>query len=152
MSSALNLFDLAGEVDENSGPVISLEIGRLAEAYPIAASIGDLMRALDYPPLDIYSVRLTLLEAAANAVQHGIANDPNKRIQIRYVVRPSETVVEVRDEGTGFDPAAVPEPCLDENLHKPSGRGVFLMRVYSNSVSFNPQGNQVTLCRRRSEP
>jgi serine/threonine-protein kinase RsbW len=151
MSSALNLPDLSGEVDENSGQVIRFEIVSITEAYAIAASIGDLMRALDYPPLDIFSVRLTLLEAAANAVQPGSANDPNKRIQIRCLVRPSETVVEVRDEGTGFDPAAVPDPCLDENLHKPSG-GVFLMRVYSNSVNFNPQGNQVTLCRRRSEP
>jgi serine/threonine-protein kinase RsbW len=44
----------------------------------------------------------------------------------------------------------VPDPTLDENLEKPHGRGVMLMRTYMNEVSFNATGNCVTLVKFRS--
>jgi serine/threonine-protein kinase RsbW len=53
-------------------------------------------------------------------------------------------------QGDGFDPDAVPDPLAPENLEKPSGRGLLLMRHYLTSVDFNEKGNHVTLCRCRS--
>jgi hypothetical protein len=44
----------------------------------------------------------------------------------------------------GADPLS--EPFLD----RPCGRGLFLMRSYMTWVSFNREGNRVTLCRQRS--
>jgi serine/threonine-protein kinase RsbW len=57
--------------------------------------------------------------------------------------------VEIEDRGPGFDPGAVPDPTLEQNLEIPSGRGLMLMRAYMTSVTFNPAGNRVRLLYRR---
>ncbi|HOF18390.1 MAG TPA: ATP-binding protein [Phycisphaerae bacterium] len=54
------------------------------------------------------------------------------------------------DEGTGFDPTRVPDPTADENLEKPSGRGLMLMRAYMDEVRYNDRGNQVFLMKRNT--
>lgn len=54
----------------------------------------------------------------------------------------------VRDEGPGFDPHALPDPTAPENLEKPCGRGLLLMRTFMDSVEFNAQGNEVTMIKR----
>ena len=51
--------------------------------------------------------------------------------------------------GPGFDPDAIPDPTLDENLEIPSGRGLLLMRAYMRSVEFNAVGNVVQMVYRR---
>jgi serine/threonine-protein kinase RsbW len=135
-------------LEENTRRV---QISTLAEVYPLFAMLESWMSALDYPAKDIFAVRLSLHEAVTNALQHGNENDPTKIVRIRYLVKPKAVVVEVRDQGRGFKPAEVPDPRLDENVGKLSGRGVFLIRVYSSWVSHNPQGNQVTFCRNRSD-
>lgn len=128
-----------------------VQVHTMPEAYLVAGWVEDRMRALAYPPADLFAVRLTLLEAVANAIQHGHGNDPRKAVRVNYVVRPREVVMEVRDQGHGFDPAAVADCRLDQNVDKPRGRGIFLMQTYSTELHFNRPGNQVTLCRRRTE-
>jgi len=51
----------------------------------------------------------------------------------------------IRDEGRGFNPSVLPDPCDPANLEKASGRGILLMRSFMDEISFNEQGNQVTL-------
>jgi hypothetical protein len=43
----------------------------------------------------------------------------------------------------------LPDPLDPENLEKASGRGLLLIRTFMDEVAFNPQGNQITLCKRR---
>ncbi len=50
----------------------------------------------------------------------------------------------------GFDPEAVPDPTLPENLSRPDGRGVFLIRRLMDEVRFNDKGNSVCMMLRRS--
>jgi anti-sigma regulatory factor (Ser/Thr protein kinase) len=57
----------------------------------------------------------------------------------------------IRDEGPGFDPSTLPDPTDPENLLRPCGRGVMLMRTFMNEVTFNDRGNEVTLIWRRKE-
>jgi serine/threonine-protein kinase RsbW len=56
-------------------------------------------------------------------------------------------LVEIRDEGPGFDPDGLPDPLAPQNLERPGGRGVFLIRQYMTWVQFNETGNAVTLCK-----
>ena len=58
----------------------------------------------------------------------------------------------MRDEGSGFDPGALPDPLDPENLEKASGRGVLLMRAFMDDVRYNDAGNEVTLVLRRKSP
>ena len=94
---------------------------------------------------DVFSVRLALEEAVVNAIRHGNKADPNKRIHVNYLIEQSRLVVNVEDEGAGFDLESVPDPTAEENLEADHGRGILLMRVYMDEVSYNDRGNAVTL-------
>jgi serine/threonine-protein kinase RsbW len=54
-------------------------------------------------------------------------------------------VIYVKDEGEGFSPKKLPDPRERENLEKPCGRGVLLMRAYMNDLQYNEQGNEVCM-------
>ena len=122
----------------------------LSELRPVFEKLENWMRVLGYARKDIFAVTLALHEAAANGIRHGHRGDPRKRLYVRYLVTPDVVVLEVEDEGPGFDVSQAPDPLLDEYIDRPCGRGLFLMRAYMSWVSYNPAGNRVTLGRRRS--
>jgi serine/threonine-protein kinase RsbW len=109
------------------------------------------MRFMGYPRKDLFAVTLALHEAATNAFQHGNRGDSSKYVLITYMVAETEVLVEVKDEGCGFDPDQVPNPLAEECLDRPGGRGLFMMRAYMSWVTFNQQGNRVTMGRWRSD-
>jgi serine/threonine-protein kinase RsbW len=123
----------------------------LNDLQPVREKIQDWMRVFGYPRKDIFAVTLAVHEAMTNAVRHGNRCDPSKHVQVSFLVTLTEVLVEVVDQGRGFDPNHVPDPFTDENLGRPSGRGLFLMRAYTSWVTFNQDGNQVTLCKQRSD-
>lgn len=99
----------------------------------------------NYSPDDTFAVKLALEEALTNAVKHGNHNDSSKSVVIRYAIGPARAVIMIRDEGPGFSPNHVPDPTIDENLERPSGRGIMLMHAYMTRVHFNEAGNEVWL-------
>jgi serine/threonine-protein kinase RsbW len=123
----------------------------LASSLPAFEKIEDWMRVLGYPYRDLVAVILALREAILNAVRHGHRGDTDKHFRVRYVVTPDEVLLEVEDEGFGFNTEQVPDALAGWEEQQPRGRGLFLMRSYATWVSFNRTGNRVTLCRRRSE-
>lgn len=96
-----------------------------------------------YTPDNIFAIKLALEEALTNAVKHGNRNDSSKRIVVRYRITPHSVVIMVRDEGAGFCPRKVPDCTADENLERPSGRGIMLMNAYMTRVEYNEAGNEV---------
>lgn len=127
-----------------------VEANSLAALRPVFDKLDDWMRVLGYPRKDRVAVILAAREAVTNAVRHGHRCDPGKRFRLRYLVRPAEVLVEVEDDGFGFDPDRVPDALVAWEEQQPRGRGLFLMRSYASWLSFNRTGNRVTLCRRRS--
>jgi serine/threonine-protein kinase RsbW len=127
-----------------------VRVRTLAALRPIFDKIEDWMRVLGYSHQDVFAVTFALFEIATNAVRHGNRNNPEKWVQVRYLVTASEVLLEVEDEGWGFDPESIPSPLATGG--RPPCWGLFLTRAYMSWVSFNPQGNRVTLCRRRSAP
>jgi serine/threonine-protein kinase RsbW len=130
--------------------VRQVDLTSLGEVRPLAEALEDWMRVLGFPRKDIFAVKLALGEAVINAFRHGNRGDPRKVVRVKYVVTFAEVLVEVADEGAGFDPDQVPDLLSVENIERIRGRGLFLMRVYMSGVSFHPPGNRVTLWRRRS--
>jgi serine/threonine-protein kinase RsbW len=120
------------------------EIGRVLDR------LVETLEAHGYPRRDVFGIRLAVEEALVNAVKHGHRGDPTKRVSIRYRVGAKGVLVEVEDQGPGFDPDRVPDPLHSENLELPCGRGLLLMRSYMTSVRFGRQGSRVTLYKRRS--
>lgn len=89
--------------------------------------------------------RVGLTEALSNAMMYGNGHDASKSVVLEVVMDPGCLQATVRDQGSGFDPASVPDPTLPENLSRSCGRGLFLMRELLDEVSYNERGNEVTL-------
>ncbi len=91
----------------------------------------------------IFAIKLALEEALTNAIKHGNGNDPSKHIVIRFHIGDERAAIMVRDEGNGFRHNAIPDPTVNTNLERPSGRGIMLMYAYMTKVCFNEAGNEV---------
>jgi len=89
--------------------------------------------------------RVGLTEALANAMLYGNAHDPSQRVLVEVTMAHGRVEVTVKDQGSGFDPSSVPDPTRPENLTRPCGRGLFLMRALMDEVHHNERGNEVTL-------
>ena len=94
---------------------------------------------------DLFSIKLALEEALVNAIKHGNQYDRNKKVEIAYQVTAERFIIRITDEGDGFDPADVPDPTAVENLERPCGRGLMLMRHYMTEVDYNKSGNSVQM-------
>jgi serine/threonine-protein kinase RsbW len=89
-------------------------------------------------------------EALSNAAVHGNRLKPGTYVDVKVAVRRGESaVVDISDEGPGFDAAAVSDPTHPERVLAPGGRGIFLMRRLVDDVGFNASGNRVRLTIRR---
>ena len=124
---------------------------RLPEAPPVIEAILEQVRQHQYPEQAVFGVRLALDEALSNAINHGNGGDPAKQVTVEYSVTDQQLHITICDEGGGFEPEGLPDPTLDENLTRPCGRGVMLMRAYMSDVQFNKAGNCVTLVKRRDD-
>jgi serine/threonine-protein kinase RsbW len=93
---------------------------------------------------------LCVSEAVTNGMLHGNKMDESKTVHLTAQASDGTVCVTVQDQGTGFDPDAVPDPLAEANLLKPSGRGVFLMKTYCDEVSYDHNGTRVTLIMRAS--
>jgi serine/threonine-protein kinase RsbW len=91
----------------------------------------------------IFAIKLAYEEAVTNAVKHGNCNDNSKHVHLRYHVDAERVVISIRDEGCGFCPDEVPDPTADENLERPSGRGIMLMAAYMTKLRYADDGREV---------
>jgi serine/threonine-protein kinase RsbW len=119
------------------------------ESRRIQDDIERRLRQHDYGERDIFSIKLALEEALINAIKHGNQLDRNKKVRVAFRVTSDRFDVTIADEGPGFDPADVPDPTAVENLERPSGRGLMLMRHYMNDVCYNSAGNAVSMSKVR---
>ena len=87
--------------------------------------------------------------ALANQRRH-VLPYRDRWIQVSTNLTFGEARFVIKDDGRGFDPSAVPDPTRPENLERPTGRGVLLMRAFMDDVHYNKAGNEVTLLKRRS--
>lgn len=95
----------------------------------------------------INGLLLAVTEATTNAIIHGNKNNKLKMVRISVFVEGKDISIVIKDEGKGFDPSIIPDPTDPENLLKDSGRGLYLMRVYMDGLSYNqtPEGTETIL-------
>ena len=122
-------------------------ISDLAEARRVQDAIEQLLETSAAHTHDVFSIKLALEEALVNAIKHGNQLDRAKKVYISYRLHINRFEVQITDEGPGFDPADVPDPTAIENLERPCGRGLMLMRHYMTVVNYNASGNSVSMCK-----
>jgi serine/threonine-protein kinase RsbW len=91
------------------------------------------------------NILIAVTEAVNNAIMHGNKENPDKKVTVEFSVGPKGLICKIADEGPGFDYANVPDPTSPENIEKPNGRGVFLMRHLADEISFHDNGAIVEL-------
>ena len=95
---------------------------------------------------EIYGhILVALTEAVNNALQHGNKANPDKHIEVTFKVKDDTLFFTVKDQGPGFDPNTLPDPTDPQNIEKPTGRGIFLMKHLCDAVTFEEKGTKVIL-------
>lgn len=115
------------------------------EAREVQERIVGLMEQHAWPMRECFGVRLALEEALVNAIKHGNRMDPDKQVFIACDLSDHEITIVIEDQGDGFCLEEVPDPTDDENLDKPGGRGIMLIRSFMNGVEYNAKGNRLTM-------
>ena len=92
-------------------------------------------------------ISMAVREGAVNAVLHGNAYAPDKKVTLAFEKTPEDLVITIRDQGRGINLTEIPNPLAPENLLKTSGRGIFLMRSFMDVVEIRPSqtGTEVKL-------
>ncbi len=89
---------------------------------------------------------IAMTEAVNNAIVHGNKLDASKNVTITFDVPDDKNLrFTIEDEGPGFDYNNLPDPTAPENIEKPHGRGVFLMRQLADDCAFEDNGRIVIL-------
>lgn len=119
---------------------------------PIVSVVQRECEVFDFPPRHCaLNVPVALSEALSNAILRGNREDVGKQVRVRACVDRSAIVLEVHDEGAGFDfDTCFSDPTAPENLVREQGRGLFLMRALMDRVErFTAGGNVIRLTLRR---
>ena len=96
---------------------------------------------------DIYgNIMVAVTESVNNAIRHGNKSDKKKNVHLSLSLNDNLIRFIIKDEGIGFDYHNLPDPTAPENIDKPSGRGIFLMKHLSDEVTFKNEGSEVELC------
>ncbi len=132
----------------------------------------DAMNQFDFATdSDLLRVGTALREALINAIDHGnlelastLKEDNDGReydvqrrerlqqppycerlIHVTMQLNHMEAAFIIRDEGPGFDTRNLPDPTDPENITRPYGRGLTMIQLFADQVTFNAQGNEITL-------
>ncbi len=136
-----------------SGPILELTIDSdLDEADQAVDRCAGIAQGLGFSEPECSDICMAFRESVNNAVIHGNHRSKEKSVHIEISGTPGQITLRIRDEGDGFDPSGIPDPTAPENLMKPCGRGIFLMRHFMDDVAFrfsHPHGTEVRLVRTR---
>jgi serine/threonine-protein kinase RsbW len=125
---------------------IRIEIPSLAENIRMIESFIDNAKEKYHLNDDIYgNIMIAVTEAVNNAIKHGNKNISSKNVALGLTLKEGLIKFKIEDEGSGFDYHNLPDPTAPENIEKPGGRGIFLMKHLSDEVDFTEGGRVVEL-------
>jgi serine/threonine-protein kinase RsbW len=132
--------------------LLRLSIGSdLEEVDLVGVAIQSTLEQIGVEADQSHWLVMSVREAVINAIIHGNQQDPTKRVRVEVDLDGPDYVVRVADEGEGFDPDSLPDPTAPENLLRPSGRGVFLMRQFADLIEYSFPANRGTVVTMRKQ-
>ncbi|MBX2944477.1 MAG: ATP-binding protein [Cyclobacteriaceae bacterium] len=125
---------------------ISIQIPSIIDNIRMIESFIDNAKERFHLDDDIYgNIMIAVTEAVNNAIKHGNAGDSLKNVYLSLMLNDNLLKFVVKDEGEGFNYHNLPDPTAPENIEKPGGRGIFLMKHLSDEVEFKDGGKVVEL-------
>ena len=124
---------------------------RIEVVNEAAASVAGILNSLSATEDVKFAVDMAVREAVTNAVLHGNKLDESKTVELQVLTSSENLEILVHDEGSGFKPEDVPDPTAAENILKTSGRGIFFMRNFMDTVdwSIRPEGGTLVRLTKR---
>ena len=130
-----------------AGSLLEIDAWIPSEIRAISPLVDRLMRLVEGSHCvtgEETAVELALREALSNAVVHGNRLDVRKLVHVRCRCKVAKGIsITVSDQGQGFDPGAVPDFLSVDNLEAGHGRGIHLMKLAMDQVSFEQRGAEV---------
>jgi serine/threonine-protein kinase RsbW len=125
---------------------ISIQVPSIIENIRMIESFIDNAKERFHLDDDIYgNIMIAVTEAVNNAIKHGNNSNKSKNVELSLSLQDSMIKFVIKDEGGGFNYEHLPDPTAPENLEKPGGRGIFLMKHLSDEVQFKENGRIVEL-------
>ena len=114
----------------------------------------ELAAKMPFEEEECHRIAMAVREAAVNAVLHGNAYDPKKKMTVSFENTGDSLVIKIADQGRGLKNEDIPDPLAEENLLKQSGRGIFLIRSFMDEVSIRQlqPGTEITLVKHIGQP
>jgi len=135
-----------------AGSLLEIDTWIPSEIRAITPLVERLMRLIEGSQCimgEESAVKLALREALNNAVVHGNRLDARKLVHVRCRCKVGEGItLVVSDQGRGFDANSVPDPVAVENLLADHGRGIHVMKLAMDEVSFEQRGAEVRMWKR----
>lgn len=124
----------------------SIDFPSVAENIHLVEKLIDAVCEEHHVAEDHYgNILIAMTEAVNNAIHHGNGLNPEKKTSVVFDRSETQIKFTVIDEGVGFDFDNLPDPTSPENLEKPNGRGIFLMKNLADEIHFEDHGRRVEL-------
>ena len=107
---------------------------KLEELEAVQNLIGEATVAFELSEDIAYWMELTISESMINAIRHGNQSDPTKDAYLSISFDGEHVEIIVEDEGEGFELDELADPTQAENLLKPCGRGILIIRSFMDEV------------------
>ena len=89
-------------------------------------------------------LRLVIDEAVTNAMEHGNHWNRSKMIEVKIMTQQENLLINITDEGTGFDTSKENKYYAQQDKMSARGRGILLMTSLC-CVGWNSKGNGIYL-------
>lgn len=98
------------------------------------------------------ALQIAFEEALTNAIVHGNKNDHSKNVYITFYIDEEKIEISIEDEGSGFDYslAIIELTESQENIYKDSGRGIFLISLYTDDFYYEDNGRKIIMVKYRN--
>lgn len=112
---------------------IPSDLNRIKDVEKVTEKIAGY---LNFSEDDRDSLAIAVTEIVGNAIIHGNKNNINKKVTIKFEYFNDTIIVQIQDQGEGFDVEEIDNPLEPENLLKESGRGIFIVKALMNEIDF----------------
>lgn len=135
--------------NRKGGPAFTLKIP--SEDKNIRKVSDEILKSLKPYNVDkdkAFDIKLCIEEAVRNGIVHGNRSDRSLSVKISWKVKAGAVIIEVEDEGRGFDHDAVLDPTHSDNITRNCGRGVFLIKKLMDEADYLGAGNKLRMVKK----
>ena len=136
-------------------PMVELDLFDEGERMQIAMALDEaLLNAMIHGNLEVSSELRQNDDGApyVNMIAQRKEETPYKdrKVTIKLEATNEQVTFTIRDDGPGFDAAALRDPTDPKNIERAGGRGLLLINAFMDEVSHNEVGNEIRMTKRKA--